>query len=93
MKDKTLEFLSKNAEGIYVNANDFFQYACADLFLIDTQDLAWVIPFCEKHKKEGIYAVMSFIAEKLPIIEMQTEPFLLALEELKELKPKVFTER
>ena len=82
-------FLLKNTEGVYINANDFFSYACADIVFIDIKDLEWVIPFCNENKKEGINAVMSFIAKKMPIKPNQNELFFSTLEKLKELNPTV----
>ena len=36
-----LRGLINGSFGIAMNANDFFNYACADMVLIDAQDLEW----------------------------------------------------
>lgn len=78
--------------GIAINLSDFFHYACADMILIDTQDLPWVLPMYKKYGWDGIYACVAFIAKKEPIKEAQNDKFKLALDEINTLKPEVHSE-
>lgn len=81
-----------SGHGIPLNANDFFAYACSESLMLDTADIHWALPIVRKYSYDGINAVMSYIADKLPITPHITENFNKALEEIKELDPIVFSD-
>jgi len=91
-KEDAKLLLFHSSFGITLNANDFFQYACADSLEIDAGDYEWIIPIVVKYGDPGIHAVMSYIADTMPIKEWQTERFKAALQEIKELNPEVESE-
>jgi hypothetical protein len=72
----------KNSFGIALNANDFFGYACADMVMIEYGDFHWAMPIIRKYGIDGEAAVMSKIADSLPIKPHITEKFKNALEEI-----------
>ncbi len=82
----------KGSFGIAMNANDFFNYACADMVCIDPQDLVWVIPIFRKYDWSGINACMAYIAKCMPIQPHITKEFEEAYAEIKEMNPKVHSE-
>lgn len=103
LKDKTanstntvlcddLRGLIKGSFGIAMNANDFFNYACADMVLIDAQDLEWVLPIYKKYSWKGVDACMAFIAKKMPIKPRITKEFEEAYAEIEKINPKVHSE-
>ena len=86
------KLLLDSAHMILLNANDFFGYACADAVELDTSDLNWVIPIVQKYGDDGIAATMSYIRKCKPIEPRIDEKFEQAYKEIKELKPKVWSE-
>ena len=87
-----LRAILKGSFGIAMNANDFFDYACADVVLIDARDLEWVIPIYKKYSWKGIDACMSYIAKQMPIKPHITKEFEEAYAEIEKLNPKVHSE-
>jgi len=85
---KTLE----GSFGIALNANDFFQRACACMVLLDCEDFHWAMPIIKKYGQEGEQAVMSKIADTMPIESYLTDKFKKALSEINSLDIKVFSE-
>lgn len=78
---------------VTLNANDFFNYACADAVTIDMWDLEeWVLPIVQEHGLSGIHACMAFIRKEMPIKPWQTEKFKAAYREIELLDPEVSTE-
>lgn len=82
----------KGSFGIALNANDFFNYACADSVLLEYGDFHWSMPIIRKYGIDGENAVMSKIANLLPIIERQTDKFNQALAEINSLNIKIISE-
>lgn len=78
--------------GIAINLSDFFNYACADMILIHTKDLYWVLPMYKKHGWVGVYAAVSFIAKKMPIKPYITAEFKEAYSEIEKINPEVHSE-
>jgi NADH:ubiquinone oxidoreductase subunit E len=78
---------------VALNANDFFNYACADCVKLDSEDLEWIVPIVEKYGKDGIHAVMSYIREAQPLKPYVTDKFKQALKELELLNPTIYSER
>lgn len=87
-----LRGLIKGSFGIAMNANDFFNYACADMVLIDAQDLEWVLPIYKKYSWKGVDACMAFIAKQMPIKPHITKEFEEAYAEIEKINPKVNSE-
>lgn len=87
-----LRELIKGSFGIAMNANDFFNYACADMVLIDSQDLEWVLPIYKKYSWRGIDACMAYIAKQMPIEPYITKEFKEAYSEIEKINPKVYSE-
>lgn len=87
-----LRGLINGSFGIAMNANDFFNYACADMVLIDAQDLEWVIPIYKKYSWKGIDACMAYIAKQMPIKPHITKEFEEAYAEIEKINPKVHSE-
>lgn len=90
--DNLVNMISLGSFGICFNANDFFNYACADTVIIDGNDLEWVIPIFIKYKWDGINACMAYIAKKYPLEEHITEKFQNAHNEIQKLNPNVHSE-
>ena len=67
--------LIKGSFGIAMNANDFFHYACADMVIIDSKDLEWVLPIFKKYSWKGIDACMAYIAKQMPMEPCITKTF------------------
>lgn len=78
--------------GIACNANDFFNYACADCVMIDALDLKWVLPIYKKYPRAGLNACMSYIAKQKPIKPYITKEFEEAYAEIERLNPDVQSE-
>ena len=79
--------------GITCNANDFFQYACADAVTISPDDLKWVLPIIKKYGYiDGENACMAYIAKLKPIKPRLTEKFQAAYKEIEKLNPEVHSE-
>ena len=87
-----LRGLVNGSFGIAVNANDFFNYACADIVIIDALDLEWVLPIFAKYKWKGIDACMAYIAKQMPIKTRITKEFEEAYAEIEKINPTVHTE-
>jgi hypothetical protein len=62
-----LEILMDWSFDMTLNANDFFQYACADGVKFSTDDLWIMLPLIKKHGHSGVKAVMSYIRKQKPI--------------------------
>lgn len=92
MDIKLLKSLLIDSFGIAINCNDFFNYACADMIMLDYGDLEWVLPIYEKHGQPGLNACMSHIAKTLPIEPWRTPEFNQALEEIKKINPYIHSE-
>ena len=92
--DNTDDLISiiKGSFGIAMNANDFFDYACAESVTIDAKDLEWVLPIYKKYSWRGIDACMAYIAKRMPIKPHITKEFEEAYEEIKKMNPKVHSE-
>lgn len=91
--EKEIIDIVNSSFGIYLNANDFFQYACADAVLLDPYDFEWALPIIRKYGYEGEQAVMSKIRGILPIKPHITPKFEQALEELNNNKDiEIFSE-
>lgn len=96
-EDKSLLYdeliaLLNGSFGIACNANDFFDYACADSVLIDALDLKWVLPIYKKYPRAGLNACMSYIAKQKPINPYITKEFEEAYAEIETLNPDVQSE-
>jgi len=78
--------------GVAINLSDFFNYSCADMMLIDTQDLYWVLPMYKKYGWDGIYAAVSFIAKQMPIKPNINDKFKEAYAEIEKINPEVHSE-
>lgn len=91
MEDKDIIQLLNDSHGILLNANDFFDYASADAVLLDVQDFVWAIPIYKKYGTAGYYAIMAFIEKKDPLPPYITEKYEEAMQELKELNPKIYS--
>lgn len=76
----------------HANANDFFNYACADAVQISVDDLEWVLPIMEKYPAAGLNACMSFIRKQKPIEPWITKEFKAAYAELETLNPTIDSE-
>ena len=75
--------------GVAINLSDFFNYACADMMLIDTQDLYWVLPMYKKYGWGGVYAAVSFIAKQMPIKPNINDKFKEAYAEIEKINTEV----
>jgi len=82
----------KDSLGIALNANDFFAYACADMVLLEYGDFHWAMPILRKYGYEGEKAIMSKIADRLPIKPHITDKFKRALDEINSQKVEVVSE-
>lgn len=91
-ENNLLKDLINGSFGIEMNANDFFNYACADMVLIDPADLEWVLPIYKKYGWSGIDACMAYIAKRMPIKPHVTKEFEEAYEEIKNINPEVYSE-
>lgn len=78
--------------GIAANANDFFNFACAQMVLIYSEDLDWVIPIFKKYSWKGLDACMAYIAKQMPLKSHITKEFEEAYAEIEKLNPKVHSE-
>ena len=78
--------------GVAINLSDFFNSSCADMMLIDTQDLYWVLKMYKKYGWDGIYAAVSFIAKQLPIKPNINDKFKKAYAEIEKINPEVHSE-
>jgi hypothetical protein len=78
--------------GVAINLSDFFNYACADMRLIDTKDLYWVLPMYKKYGWDGVYAAVSFIAKQMPIKPHINDKFKEAYAEIEKINPEVHSE-
>lgn len=87
-----LKKLVNSSFGIAMNANDFFNYACADMVIVDPRDLEWILPIDAKYPKSGLDACLSFIAKQKPIKPWITDEFKEAYKELEKLNPEVKSE-
>lgn len=91
-KYQFLKEILSGSFGIALNANDLFQYACAETIIVDPLDFDWILPIFKNYKWDGLNACMAFISERMPIKEAQNDNFNAAYSELVALSPKVFTE-
>ena len=82
----------KGSFGIALNANDFFAYACADMLLLEYGDFHWAMPIISKYGYEGEKAVMSKVANTLPIKPHITDRFKQALDEINSQEIEVVSE-
>jgi hypothetical protein len=78
--------------GVAINLSDFFNYACADMMLIDTKDLYWVLPMYKKYGWDGVDAAVSFIAKQMPIKPRINDKFKEAYAEIEKINPEVHSE-
>ena len=78
--------------GIFLNANDFFMYSTADGVTLAPEDFNWALPIITKYGDDGLNAVMSKIANRLPLNPYQTDEFKKALAELNNSDVKVWSE-
>ena len=78
--------------GVAINLSDFFNYACADMMLMDTQDLYWVLPMYKKYGWDGVYAAVSYIAKKMPIKPNINDKLKEAYAEIEKINPEVHSE-
>jgi len=91
MKIEILQEFIKQSDGIQINLNDFFAYACGDYINIEYEDLVWVLPIFEKYGQQGVYACAAYIAERVPIIERMTEKYHAAYREIEKINPKIYS--
>lgn len=89
--EKALKLILDSSFYLSINANDFFAYATADAVELCPIDLKWVLPIVEKYEKDGLYAVMSYIEDCLPLQEYQSKKFFQILNELKTLQPPIYS--
>lgn len=82
----------KGSFGIALNANDFFAYACAGMLLLEYGDFHWAMPIIRKYGYEGEKAVMSKVANTLPIKPHITDRFKQALDEINSQEIEVVSE-
>ena len=91
-KHEFLKEILSGSFGIALNANDLFQYACAETIVVDPLDLDWILPIFKNYKWDGLNACMAFLTNRMPIKEVQNEGFKAAYTDLVALNPKVYTE-
>jgi hypothetical protein len=77
---------------LYLNANDFFQAACADMVVFSPYDTHWAAPIAAKYKQDGVNAIMSYIRKQQPLGPYHTAAFKAAYDELVALNPVVDSE-
>lgn len=78
---------------IDLNANDFFEYACAQAVTINAWDIEeWVAPFIEEWGEVGVNVVLSYIQNQKPIPPYETEEFKKAMAVLTEKNPEVHSD-
>jgi hypothetical protein len=86
-----LRGLINGSFGIAMNANDFFNYACADMVFINANDLEWVLPIYKKYSWAGVDACIAYIAKHMPIKPHITKEFEEAYAEIEKINPKVYS--
>jgi hypothetical protein len=74
---------------IKMNANDFFNYACAQMVGIVSDDAWWVIEHIEKYGDNGVNSAMAYIQNQEPISPYRTNEFNEAIKELIDRKQEV----
>lgn len=72
------------------NANDFFNYACAQSVTIDALDFNWVIEHVQKFGQDGINSAVAYIQNQEPIKPYLTDRFNEAIKELVDKNQGVF---
>lgn len=72
------------------NANDFFQYACAQAVNITEEDFPWVLEHIEKYGQEGMDACMSYIQNQEPVTPRLTKELKVAIQELMDRNQEVY---
>jgi hypothetical protein len=78
---------------IDLNANDFFEYACAQVVSVNTSDIEeWIVPFVEEWGEVGTDVVLSYIQNQKPIPPYETERFKEAMEALMQKNPNVYSD-
>lgn len=92
VSDTELRDLIHDSFGVCLNANNFFDYASADMVIVDPEDLWWVCKLTEKFGATGRNAAMAKIAGRDPIKPYQTDVFRAAMAYLEELNPEVVSE-
>ena len=86
---KAYKSLINDSLEIEMNCSDFFAYSTAWVLTIYPEDLKWIIPFIQKHEKEGINAVCAYIENLKPLKHYITEEFEIAIKELIDSNQKV----
>lgn len=75
--------------GIQMNANDFFNYACAQMVTITDGDFEWVLEHIQKWGYAGMDACIAYIQNQEPIQPHRTDSFEKAIKELVDRKQEV----
>lgn len=88
---KVWKILESGMFHVRLNANDFFAYACSDCVDLNPCDFKWAFPIIDEFGLDGLYAVMSYVEDCLPIKERRTKEFKVALKKLKKQKPDIFS--
>jgi len=86
---ESYNILHQSMFGAHFNANDFFQYACAQAVTIVEEDFPWVLEHIEKHGNDGMDAAMSYIQNQEPITARLTKELKAAIQELVDRKQEV----
>lgn len=83
---KEAQMIMNCSFSILLNANDFFNYACADAEEMDEEDTYQLYPIIRKYGYDAINAYMSHKRGVLPINPHRTTKFFKALEEVKKIQ-------
>lgn len=87
--EKEILELVKGSFGINLNANDFFNFACADVVTLCPEDFKWAMPIIRKYSTDGVHAVMCSIAKQMPLDEWVTTNMKKAMDEIKAMKIEI----
>lgn len=89
-KVNAYDLFLRNTVQVDMNANDFFEYACAHSVSIDESDFDWILTHIQKWGQSGMDAVIAYVFNQIPIKPVVNEKFEKALSELTQRDQKVF---
>ncbi len=72
-----------------LNAGDFFYYACAQMLVVVSEDVDWVVEHIQQFGDEGLYSAMAYIQNQEPIPPYITIKFADAIKVLVDRKQEV----
>lgn len=90
---KAKELLLTDCNDVTINANDFFGYACSDSITISDVDFPWIFPILEEYGREGLYAVLSYIADAKAIKPYRTRTYNRVLAQLQKEQPESWSRK